>query len=109
MKFKENYDPDYANRTSKKFLQLAERIEPILLKALKAKNPKVEGVAVISVTKGSIVVDAEVFVEDDTLSSDSLGTILEDAAKNNQLDGLTPAANFSASVDGELYFLFVSQ
>ena len=101
MKFQENYDPEYANRTSKKFLRLAERIEPILLKALKAKNSKVEGVSVIGVTQGSIVVDAEIFVKDDaTSSSESLGIIIEEAAKNNELDGLTPAANFSATVDG---------
>lgn len=100
MKFKENYDPDYANSNSKKFLQLAKRIEPILLKVLKAKNPKVEGVIITSVTNGSIVVDAEVFVEDDTTSADSLGTILENAAKNKTLGGLIPAANFSATVNG---------
>ena len=100
MKFQENYDPEYANHTSKKFLRLAERIEPILLKALKAKNSKVEGVSVIGVTQGSIVVDAEIFVEDDATSSESLGTIIKEAAMNNELDGLTPAANFSATVDG---------
>ena len=104
MKFKEDYDPDYANRTSKKFLRLAERVEPILLKALKNRSSNVEAVVITGVTEGSIVVDAEVFVEDDTTSTESVSNILEEAAKNNELGGLTPAANFSASVNGLLNY-----
>ena len=100
MRFVENYDPAYANKTSKKFLRLVERIEPVLLNTLQKKNLNVTAVSVTSVTKGSIVVDAEVFVEDDTTTSDSVASTIEDAAKNGELDGLIPATNFSASVSG---------
>ena len=108
MKFLESYHPQYADRSSTKFVQLAERIEPILLIALKAESPSVEGIVIVSVTQpqgdsvGLIMIDVEVFVGDDKISPDFIVSILECAVKNDKLDGLTPAYYFSASVDGKI-------
>ncbi|XP_066923506.1 uncharacterized protein [Clytia hemisphaerica] len=103
LKFRENYDPDYANTKSKKFLKLIEKLEPILLKVLQKKFPNITNFIIVSVTKGSIVVDGEAFTDDEKVTPSSIQQTFVDAAQNNDTDlnQLNPATNFTALVDEE--------
>ena len=80
---------------------MSQRVEVLLLKALqKSGNLKVKAVKVLAIRKGSIVVDAEVFIDDQQTTQKEIQDTITDAAKNNELDSLTPEPNFQVNVTG---------
>jgi len=107
MRFLLAFDTAYTDIKSKKFLEISQRLEAGLLKALQnSSDLNVTAVKVVAIREGSIVADVEVFIDDQQTTPQQIQETLVNATNNNELDSLNPDPNFQANVTGICYKLF---